>query len=377
MCRIVRDIGWAANCRRSCALDAFCAVLPPHGRSLALVPAAAWRRHVSTEFDAFREAARPRESHTDAARLACPSGRRVEFTMAVPASNAEKTAATVTNGGGIRERSRPVLVIEPPKGRISLGLRELWEYRELSYFLAWRDIKVRYKQTALGASWAILQPVFAMVVFSLFFGKLGGIPSDGLPYPLWSFAALVPWTFFSQALMQSANSLVMNKGLLRKVYFPRLAIPIGTVLSAAVDFALAFVVLLGLMAFYRVGLTFRSLWVVAFAALAFIAALGTGLWLAAASVRYRDVRYVVPILVQFWLFATPIAYPATLLPERWRAIYALNPMTGVAEGFRWALLGANTRPGPMIVASTMAAFLMLVGGVLYFRRTERTFADIV
>ena len=298
--------------------------------------------------------------------------------MAVPASNVEETTADhVTDGRDARERPRPVLVIEPPKSRISLGLSELWEYRELSYFLAWRDIKVRYKQTALGASWAILQPVFAMVVFSLFFGKLGRIPSDGLPYPLWSFAALVPWTFFSQALMQSANSLVMNQGLLRKVYFPRLAIPIGTVLSAAVDLALAFVVLLGLMAFYHVGLTARSLWVIPFAGLAFVAALGTGLWLAAASVRYRDVRYVVPILVQFWLFATPIAYPATLLPERWRAVYALNPMTGVVEGFRWALLGANTRPGPMIVASTTAAFLILIGGVLYFRRTERTFADIV
>jgi len=333
---------------------------------------------VSTEFDAFREAARPHDSGTHAANLARPSGSRVEFTMAVPVSNAENPTATrVTADSDVRDRPRPVLIIEPPKSRASLGLRELWEYRELSYFLAWRDIKVRYKQTALGASWAILQPVFAMVVFSLFFGKLGGIPSDGLPYPLWSFAALVPWTFFSQALMQSANSLVMNQGLLRKVYFPRLAIPIGTVLSAAVDFALAFVVLLGLMAFYHVGLTFRSLWVIPFAALAFVAALGTGLWLAAASVRYRDVRYVVPILVQFWLFATPIAYPATLLPERWRAIYALNPMTGVAEGFRWALLGANTRPGPMIAASTVAAFLLLVGGVLYFRRTERTFADII
>ena len=377
MCRTVRKIGWAANYRHCSALEAL-GVLPPlRGRSLALVLGAAWRRHVSTEVDALREAAHMQDFSTRVASLARPSARRVEFTMAVPASNTEETAARVTSDGDVRERPRPVLVIEPPKRRTSLGLRELWEYRELSYFLAWRDIKVRYKQTALGASWAILQPVFAMVVFSLFFGKLGGIPSDGLPYPLWSFAALVPWTFFSQALMQSANSLVMNQGLLRKVYFPRLAIPIGTVLSAAVDFALAFVVLLGLMAFYHVGLTVRSLWVIPFAGLAFVAALGTGLWLAAASVRYRDVRYVVPILVQFWLFATPIAYPATLLPERWRAVYALNPMTGVAEGFRWALLGANTRPGPIIAVSTTAAFLILVGGLLYFRRTERTFADIV
>jgi lipopolysaccharide transport system permease protein len=216
-----------------------------------------------------------------------------------------------------------------------------------------------------------------MVVFSLFFGKLGGIPSDGLPYPLWSFAALVPWTFFSQALMQSANSLVLNQGLLRKVYFPRLAIPLGTVLSAAVDLGLAFLVLVVLMVYYQVDVTPRLVLVVPLAALAFIAALGTGLWLSALSVRYRDVRYVVPILVQFWLFATPIAYPTALLPARWRTLYALNPMTGVVEGFRWALLGAKTQLGPMIIASTATALVMLIGGAYYFRRMERTFADIV
>jgi lipopolysaccharide transport system permease protein len=258
-----------------------------------------------------------------------------------------------------------------------LDLRELWDQRELVYFLAWRDIKVRYKQTALGASWAILQPIFGMAVFSVFFGKLARIPSDGLPYPLWSFAGLVPWTFFSQALTQSANSLVMSQNLLRKVYFPRLAIPIATVLSAAVDLALAFVVLVAMMAFYGVFPTTRVVLVIPLAALAFVAALGAGLWLAALSVRYRDVRYVVPVLVQFWLFATPIAYPSSLLPDNWRVLYAINPMTGVAEGFRWALLGANTAPGAMLAVSTVAAIVILIGGAYYFRSMERTFADLV
>ena len=272
---------------------------------------------------------------------------------------------------------RPVTVIEPPRRWMPLDLRELWDQRELVYFLAWRDIKVRYKQTALGASWAILQPIFGMAVFSIFFGKLGRIPSDGLPYPLWSFAGLVPWTFFSQGLTQSANSLVMSQNLLRKVYFPRLAIPIATVLSAAVDLVLAFVVLVAMMAFYGVFPTARAMLVIPLAVLAFIAALGAGLWLAALSVRYRDVRYVVPVLVQFWLFATPIAYPSSLLPGNWRVLYAINPMTGVAEGFRWALLGANTAPGAMLAVSTAAAIVILVGGAYYFRSMERTFADLV
>ena len=272
---------------------------------------------------------------------------------------------------------RPVVIIEPPRRWMPLDLGELWDQRELVYFLAWRDIKVRYKQTALGASWAILQPIFGMAVFSIFFGKLGRIPSDGLPYPLWSFAGLVPWTFFSQALTQSANSLVLSQNLLRKVYFPRLAIPIATVLSAAVDFALAFVVLLAMMAFYGVFPTTRAILVIPLAVLAFVAALGAGLWLAALSVRYRDVRYVVPVLVQFWLFATPIAYPSSLLPGNWRVLYAFNPMTGVVEGFRWALLGAHTTPGAMLAVSTVTAIVMLIGGAYYFRSMERTFADLV
>ena len=273
--------------------------------------------------------------------------------------------------------SRPETVIEPPRPWVPLDLRELWDQRELIYFLAWRDIKVRYKQTALGASWAILQPVFGMVVFSVFFGRLGRIPSDGLPYPLWSFAGLVPWTFFAQGLTQASNSLVLSQNLLRKVYFPRLAIPLATVLSAALDFALAFIVLVAMMAFYRVQPSPRALAVVPLAGFAFVAALGAGLWLSALSIRYRDVRYVVPFLVQFWLFATPIAYPSTLLPASWRALYAINPMTGVVEGFRWALLGANTAPGVMVIVSTIAALVILVSGAYYFRRTEHTFADLV
>ena len=273
--------------------------------------------------------------------------------------------------------SRPVTVIEPPRPWVPLELHELWEQRELIYFLAWRDIKVRYKQTALGASWAILQPVFAMVVFSIFFGRLGRIPSDGLPYPLWSFAGLVPWTFFAQGLTQAANSLVISQNLLRKVYFPRLAIPIATVLSAALDFAIAFVVLVGMMLFYGVEPTTRVIWVLPLALLAFVTSLGAGIWFAALSVRYRDVRYVVPFLVQFWLFATPIAYPSSLLPAQWRVLYAINPMTGVVEGFRWALLGTSTAPGLMVAVSAMTAMLVLVGGAFYFRRVERTFADLV
>ncbi len=295
------------------------------------------------------------------------------------ASDPMRVSATVPAAASDRGvgGSRPVTVIEPPRSWVPLDLRELWDQRELVYFLAWRDIKVRYKQTALGASWAILQPVFAMVVFSIFFGRLGRIPSDGLPYPLWSFAGLVPWTFFAQGLTQAANSLVVSQNLLRKVYFPRLAIPIATVLSAALDFALAFVVLVGMMLFYGVHPTWNVIWVLPLALLAFVTALGAGIWFAALSVRYRDVRYIVPFLVQFWLFATPIAYPSSLLPARWRVLYAVNPMTGVVEGFRWSLLGTSTAPGVMVAVSAITAMVVLVGGAFYFRRVERTFADLV
>jgi len=260
---------------------------------------------------------------------------------------------------------------------VSLRLGELWQYRELLYFLIWRDIKVRYKQTALGAAWAIIQPVMTMVVFSLFFGKLGKIPSDGVPYPIFAYVALVPWTFFANGLTQSSNSLVGSSNLITKVYFPRLAIPMGTVLSGVLDFMLAFVVLIAMMLYYGISPTLNMLWLPLFLLLAVVTSLGVGLWLSALNVEYRDVRYVVPFLTQFWMLATPIAYPSSLLHEPWRTVYGLNPMVGVVEGFRWALLGARMAPGPIIAASSFAALVILISGAFYFRRMEKTFADVV
>jgi len=267
--------------------------------------------------------------------------------------------------------------IRPSRGWVSLKLGEVWEYRELLFFLVWRDIKVRYKQTVLGAAWAIIQPFMTMVVFSLFFGKLGKIPSEGVPYPIFAFAALVPWTFFATGLGQGANSLVGSQNLIKKVYFPRLVIPIASVLSGVVDFALAFLVLLGMMVFYGIYPTVNVLWLPLLLLLALVTALGVSLWLSALNVQFRDIRYTVPFLTQFWLFATPIAYPSSLLPEPWRTVYGLNPMAGVVEGFRWALMGTDTQPGPMILVSTVAAVTLLVSGAFYFRRMEKTFADLV
>ena len=272
---------------------------------------------------------------------------------------------------------KPLLRIEPSKGWISLGLRELWEYRELIYFLVWRDIKVRYKQTVLGAAWAIIQPFFTMVVFSLFFGKLAQIPSDGVPYPVFSYAALVPWSFFANSIAQSSDSLVGSANLIKKIYFPRFIAPISRVASGIIDFVLAFVVLLGMMVFYRMTPTANVVWLPLLLMLALVTALGVGLWLSALNVEFRDVRYIVPFLIQFWLFATPIAYPSSLLPEPWRTVYGINPMVGVVEGFRWALLGTNTAPGPIIVVSSLVAIIVLVSGAFYFRRMEKTFADVV
>jgi len=272
----------------------------------------------------------------------------------------------------------PTLRIAPSKGWVPLKLRDLWEYRELLYFLIWRDIKVRYKQTALGATWAIIQPFFTMVVFSIFFGHLAKVPSDGIPYPLFSFAALVPWTFFANGLSQSSNSLVGSGTLITKVYFPRLIIPLASVFSGIVDFVLAFLVLLGMMVYYGLfPTTINVLWLPLFLLLALTTSLGVGLWLSALNVEYRDVRYIVPFVTQFWMLATPIGYPSSLLQQPWRTLYGLNPMVGVAEGFRWALLGTNTAPGPIIAVSSAAAVLILVTGAFYFRRMEKTFADLV
>jgi lipopolysaccharide transport system permease protein len=270
-----------------------------------------------------------------------------------------------------------ITFITPSKGWVSLKLAEVWKYRELLYFLVWRDIKVRYKQTALGAAWAVIQPFMTMVVFSLFFGKLAKVPSDGIPYPIFSFAALVPWTFFSNGLIQSANSLVGSSNLIKKIYFPRLSIPIATVLSGVVDFLISFVVLLAMMLYYGITPTLNLFYLVPFLLLAFITALGVGLWLSAINVQFRDVRYALPFLTQFWLFATPIAYSSSLLSEPWRTIYGINPMVGVVEGFRWALLNTNTAPGPVVAISSLTALVILVTGAFYFRRLERTFADVV
>jgi lipopolysaccharide transport system permease protein len=272
----------------------------------------------------------------------------------------------------------PPLRIQPSRGWVSLKLRGLWEYRELLYFLTWRDIKVRYKQTVLGAAWAVLQPLLTMIVFSLFFGGLAQIPSDGVPYPVFSYTALVPWTFFASGLSMASNSLVGSANLIKKVYFPRLTIPLATVLSGVVDFLIAFVVLLLLMLFFGITPTTNVLYLPYFVLLAFVTSLAVGLWLSAMNVQFRDVRYTIPFLTQFWMFITPIAYPSSLIEnDVLRALYGLNPMTGVVEGFRWALLGTDSAPSVMILASSLAAFLLLVSGLFYFRRMEKTFADVV
>jgi lipopolysaccharide transport system permease protein len=274
-------------------------------------------------------------------------------------------------------REAPTIVICPSRSWVSLNLRDLWEYRELLYFLTWRDIKVRYKQTVLGAAWAIIQPFFTMVVFSLFFGKLAKVPSDDIPYPIFSYAALVPWTFFANGLSQSSTSLVASANLIKKVYFPRLVVPLSAVISGGVDFILAFVVLLGMMFFYGVVPTAAVVWLPLLLLLALVTSLGVGLWLTAMNVQFRDVRYAVPFLVQAWMFATPIAYPSSLLDEPWRTLYGINPMAGVVEGFRWALLGTETAPGPIILVSALVAVGLLISGAFYFRRMEKTFADVV
>lgn len=272
---------------------------------------------------------------------------------------------------------RPLIVIRPSKRWVPLNLRALWEYRELLYFLVWRDIKVRYKQTALGASWALIQPFMMMVVFSIFLGRLADVPSDGKPYPLFVFAGLVPWMFFSQSLSGTSMSLVGNSHLVSKVYFPRIVLPIAAAGSFVVDLVLALGLLGAIMAYYGEA---PSVWIVTLpllTVLALMTALAVGTWLAALNVRYRDIRYTVPFLTQLWLFLSPVAYPASLVPEQWRFLYGLNPMAGVVEGFRWAIIGTESPPVSMLVVSTLGAALMLLGGLVYFRKVERTFADVI
>ena len=283
-------------------------------------------------------------------------------------------------GSPVKLEERPDLLeitIRPPRGWAPIELGELWEYRELLYFFVWRDIKVRYKQTMLGAAWAIIQPFLTMVVFSIFFGWLARIPSDGLPYPIFAYTALVPWTYFANALTQASNSLVEQERMITKVYFPRLLIPMASVLAGLVDFAIAFSILIGVMVWYGFVPTI-AIWTIPFFILLTIAtALSVSLWLAALNVQYRDVRYVVPFLIQFWLFITPIAYPSSLIPEQWRPLYGLNPMAGVVEGFRWALLGRAEAPNALLAVSALTVAVVLIGGIYYFRRMEETFADVV
>ena len=276
-----------------------------------------------------------------------------------------------------RASLRPAVTLRPPAGWTGLGFGELKGYRDLLYFLVWRDIKVRYKQTALGAAWAVLQPFLLMVIFSIFLGRLAGVPSDGFPYPVFAYSALVPWTLFASSLMASSETLVGNTSLVSKVYFPRLILPIAAAGSFVLDFLVAFTILVVLMAVYGITPTVNVLWVPLFSVLALLAAIGVGLWFAALNVKYRDVRHAVPLLVQVWLFATPIAYPSSIVPAAWRWAYGMNPMAGVVEGFRWALLGTPAPSVGMIVVSTAVTIVALFGGLAYFRRAERDFADLI
>jgi lipopolysaccharide transport system permease protein len=292
---------------------------------------------------------------------------------------AEEMAAvvTATERADTPSKSAPFLVIEPSRGWVSLGLSELWRYRELIYFFIWRDIKVRYKQTILGGAWAIIQPLLTMLIFTLIFARLAKIPSDSVPYPIFAYTALVPWTFFATGLTQSSTSLVMGSNLVQKVYFPRLALPVSKVLSGIVDFVLAFLMLIGMMLYYHIVPTYHVLWLPFFLLLALMTSLGVSIWFSAMHVQFRDVQYAVPFLVQIWMYASPIAYPSSLLSERWRTVYAINPMVGVVEGFRWALLGTATAPGPMVFVSVLVSVAILISGAFYFRRFEKTFADVV
>ncbi len=271
----------------------------------------------------------------------------------------------------------PRVVIQPPRGWLELDFAEMWAYRELLYFFVWRDIKVRYKQTVIGAGWAILQPFATMVVFTLFFGVLAKLPPSGVPYPIFFYCALLPWTYFAGALTGATNAVVENQRLITKVYFPRILLPLASVVSGLVDFAIAFVMLIALALYYGVVPTAAALLLPVLLLLAIATALAAGLWLSALNAIYRDVRHVMPFLVQFWMFASPVAYPSSLVPERFRWIYGLNPMAGVIEGFRWAITGQGQAPGGLIFVSAGVVFVLLIGGLIYFRRMESTVADVV
>ena len=275
------------------------------------------------------------------------------------------------------EIKRDHIIIVPARGWQLLDLKELWRYREMLFFLAWRDIKVRYKQTVLGAAWAVLQPLLTMALFNIIFGTLLQVETSGVPYPLFAFAALLPWQLFAFALTHASESLVNDKNLVTKVYFPRIIVPLSSVVAGLADFAISFMILIGMLFLYRIPLSSRMLVLPVFVFLALLSALSIGIWLSALIVKYRDFRYVVPFLTQFWMYATPIAYASTLIPAQWRALYALNPMVGVVEGFRWALLEGVGLDLTSLLISTGVVIVLFIGGLMYFRRMEDSFADVI
>ncbi len=283
----------------------------------------------------------------------------------------------MTSSESLARPNEETLVLKPTKGWISLNLKDLWRYRELIYFLTWRDILVRYKQTLLGASWAVLQPLMQMIVFNFLFGNMANISTGDIPRPIFTFSALLPWNLFAKALSDTSNSLVANRNMITKVYFPRLVVPIASVLSGVVDFLIAFLILIGMMVYYQVAVPVTVWLVPVFILLSLVVALGVGLWFSAWNLHYRDVRYFIPFLSQFWMLASPIAYPLSRIPEKFQTLYMLNPMVGVVEGFRWALLGGDSVPELALVFSAAIGLLLLISGLFYFRRMERTFADMV
>lgn len=270
-----------------------------------------------------------------------------------------------------------IVRIEPPRGWFDLRLREVWAYRELLYFFVWRDVKVRYKQTAIGVAWVVIQPLMTMGVFTLFFGRLAKLPSNGLPYPVFYFTALIPWTYFSGALLSCTSVVVENQRVITKVFFPRLVLPISAVIAGLVDFSIGCVVLAVVLGVYHMRPGVSALWLPLLLVLTILTALGVGLWMSALNALYRDVKYVVPFLLQFWMFASPVVYPSSMVPERWRWLYGLNPMAGVIDGFRWTLTGHGQPPGPVLIASSAAVVLVLAGGLLFFQRMEGSVADRV
>ncbi len=277
----------------------------------------------------------------------------------------------------VLETRKPSVVIKPLKGLFHLDLKSIWQYRELLYFLVWRDVIVRYKQTAIGAAWAILQPLITMVIFTLIFSGLAKIPSDGIPYPIFTFTALLPWTYFSQALARSAISVVGSQNLVTKIYFPRLLIPLSASIAPAVDLFFSFLILLGMMFWYHITPTRGLLALPLFLGLAVLTALAVGLWSSALNVKYRDVGHTIPFLIQVWMYASPVAYPVSLVPEKWRLLYSLNPMAGVIEGFRWALLGKESPDFMVMAVSSTVVVVLLFGGIVYFKKMEQSFADII